>query len=77
MYTEIVRNITLTADESLIEAARTRARAEKRTLNEVFRLWLRRYVRRDAGSSSYDALMSELSYVEAGRTFSRAERNER
>ena len=35
-----MKNITLSADEGLIEAARERARTEHTTLNEQFRLWL-------------------------------------
>ena len=36
----MVKNITLSADEGLIEAARERARAEHTNVNEQFRLWL-------------------------------------
>ena len=35
-----MKNITLSADERLIETARERARAEHSTLNDQFRLWL-------------------------------------
>ncbi|MDZ7728611.1 MAG: hypothetical protein U5Q44_10705 [Dehalococcoidia bacterium] len=35
-----MKNITLSADENLIEAARERARRENTTLNEQFRRWL-------------------------------------
>ena len=35
-----MRNITLSADEKLIEAAREKARARYTTLNEEFRRWL-------------------------------------
>ncbi len=40
-----MKNITLSADEDLIEAARQRAAAEHTTLKEQFRLWLENYVR--------------------------------
>ena len=43
----LMKNITLSADEGLIEAARERARAEHTTLNEQFRLWLADYARRE------------------------------
>jgi len=36
----LMKNITLSADEALIEAARAQAKAENTTLNEQFRLWL-------------------------------------
>lgn len=42
-----VRNITLSADENLIEAARRRAAAQQTTLNAQFRLWLADYVGRE------------------------------
>lgn len=42
----MTRNITFSADEALIEAAREAARAENSTLNEQFRLWLESYARR-------------------------------
>jgi hypothetical protein len=35
-----MKNITLSADEELIEQARQLARAQKRTLNDAFREWL-------------------------------------
>jgi hypothetical protein len=41
-----MKNITLNADEGLIEAARQLARAEHATLNDQFRLWLAEYVQR-------------------------------
>ena len=40
-----MKNITLSADERLIEAARARALAERTTLNEQFREWLMEYAR--------------------------------
>ena len=42
-----MKNITLSADEALIEAARQRAASENTTLNEQFRRWLERYVHRE------------------------------
>ena len=41
-----MKNITLSADESVIEAARAQARAENTTLNEQFRVWLAGYAHR-------------------------------
>jgi hypothetical protein len=41
-----MKNITFTADESLIEAAREQARADQTTLNEQFRQWLEPYARK-------------------------------
>lgn len=41
-----MKNITLSADKALIEAARAQARADNSTLNEQFRQWLSEYVQR-------------------------------
>jgi hypothetical protein len=38
-----MRNITLSADDATIEAARKRAAAEGTTINEQFRIWLAQY----------------------------------
>jgi hypothetical protein len=36
-----MKNITLSADENLIEQARLTAKAQRKTLNSAFREWLR------------------------------------
>ncbi len=41
-----MKNITLSADENLIESARQRAASEQTTLNAKFREWLEDYVQR-------------------------------
>jgi len=73
----MMKNITLSADEDLIRKARERAMREKRSLNEAFREWLERYVARERAAEEYDELMKRLSYVRAGRKFTREEMNER
>ena len=55
-----MKNITLSADEGLIEAARERARAEHTTLNEQFRLWLVDYARREQQAERAMAVVREL-----------------
>lgn len=77
MYTSIVKNVTLSADASLVEKARLIARSEHKTLNAVFREWLEQYTSRLGGAQEFDALMKRLTYVDAGRHFSRDEMNER
>ncbi len=72
-----MKNITFSADESLIEQARRQAMLENTTLNELFRTWLERYVAQPAAAESYAALMTELAHVRAGGRFSREEMNER
>ncbi|MFT3801584.1 MAG: hypothetical protein QM766_10230 [Burkholderiaceae bacterium] len=73
-----MKNITLSADESLIEAARARAAAEKTTLNEQFRRWLADYAQTRDRMQRYDAAMQSLrGRLEVGRKLSRDEMNER
>ena len=73
-----MKNITLSADEKLIEAARTRARAEHTTLNEQFRVWLTQYARQQERMQRYDELMAEIrGKVRVGRKLTRDEMNER
>ena len=49
-----MKNITLSADEALIEAARERAMEEKTTLNAQFRVWLAEYSRVQDQLKAYD-----------------------
>jgi hypothetical protein len=72
-----MKNITLSANEKLIEEAREKARRHRTTLNALFREWLASYVRRGRCGSEYPELMGRLSYARPGRTFSRDELNER
>ena len=74
-----MKNITLSADERLIEAARERARAEHTTLNEQFRLWLADYARREQQAERAMAVVQELQgkVRTGGRKFTREEMNER
>jgi molybdenum-dependent DNA-binding transcriptional regulator ModE len=81
VYTEdfkTMKNITLSADEKLIEAARERARAEHTTLNEEFRRWLKAYARREQQAAEALAVMRELQgKLRVGRKLTRDEMNER
>lgn len=75
-----MKNITLSADEELIEAAREEARRRKTTLNAEFREWLARYARSRQGSErvhEYRRLMASMGEVSSGRRFSRDELNAR
>ncbi len=73
----MLKNITLSAERDLIEKARDRAAAENTTLNAEFRRWLAQYVQRPRTATEFSEIMSSMSYVQAGRTFSREEMNER
>jgi hypothetical protein len=72
-----LKNVTLSADEALIEQARRRAAAANTTLNELFRSWLARYVAQPAAAEQYERLMEHLGHVGSGGKFSRDEMNER
>ena len=73
----MARNITLNADEVLIERARKKAEQEKTSLNKLFREWIAKYVNRDNICVEYDNLMGSLKDVRPGRKFARDEMNER
>lgn len=73
-----MKNITLSADERLIEAARERARAEHTTLNDQFRDWLADYAGSEEQAARARAVMRELQgRVRVGRKLTRDEMNER
>jgi hypothetical protein len=73
-----MRNITLSADEDLIAAARTRAREARTTLNEEFRRWLADYANTGQQMQRYDAVMAELrGQLKVGRKLTRDEMNAR
>ena len=74
-----MKNITLSADEKLIEAARERARMEHTTLNEQFRRWLEDYARHRQRVADAMAVIQELRgrVRTGGRKFTRDEMNER
>jgi len=73
-----VKNITFSADEHLIEAARARAHTERTTLNDQFRAWLRDYAQQAERLAAYDELMQDLrGKMRVGRKLSRDEMNER
>ena len=73
----MLKNITLSADEALLKKARKMAASRNTTLNAEFRQWLASMVQRASTASSYQELMSRLSYAEAGGKFSREQLNER
>jgi len=72
-----MKNVTLSADDDLIEQARQVARSERKTLNAAFREWLEHYTSRAGSAREVEALMKRLRHVRAGRRFTRDEMNER
>lgn len=80
MYANLVKNITLTADEHLIEQARAVARSQHKTLNVAFREWLSQYAtegEQDGVVQEYRALMARLRHLESSGPYTRDEMNER
>ena len=74
-----MRNITLSAEEGLIEEARRLAASRSTTLNAEFRQWLAGYVGRKRQAEKAMATIRELQaiYGTGGRKFTREEMNER
>jgi hypothetical protein len=73
-----MKNITFTAEESLIEAARDQARADNTTLNEQFRHWLEQYARKRQAARAAEVMERLGRYVASGgRPASRDALNER
>ncbi len=75
-------NITLSAEEALIEKARAKALAGKTTLEEEIRRWLEEYAREETEGQRLLArhleTMARLKHVSTGgRKFTREEMNER
>jgi hypothetical protein len=74
-----VKNITLSAPEPLIEAARKQALAQHSTLNAEFRKWLEDFSQRQQKAEDTLAILRKISsYASSGgRKFTRDEMNER
>ncbi|MEX2517256.1 MAG: hypothetical protein WD572_10185 [Gammaproteobacteria bacterium] len=74
-----MKNITLSAEDRLIEAARAKAREQHTTLNAEFRRWLAEYVQQQQQAETALALIADLQKKArtGGRHFSRDEMNER
>ena len=72
-----MKNITLSADEDLIERARLVARSQHKTLNAAFREWLLTFTRQSGDVQEFDALMRRLRHIRSGGPYTRDEMNER
>lgn len=72
-----MKNITLSADEDLIEQARVIARSQRKSLNVLFREWLVQFTAQSGSAQEVDSLTKRLRHIRAGRHFSRDELNER
>ncbi len=72
-----MKNITLSAEEDLIENAREVARKQKSTVNALFREWLKDLVKQQDREEKLRNLDRRLEYADAGGKFTREEMNER
>ena len=73
-----MKNITLSADEELIQGARRRANAENTTLNNLFRLWLASYAApRSLSPEDIRHAAKSMGHFRVGERLTRDERNER
>lgn len=72
-----MKNITFSADPTVIQKAREQARKAGMTLNDAFRQWLGAFAGQGSGDANYRDLMKQLSYARSGKRFSRQELNER
>lgn len=77
VYTENVKNVTLSAEDRLIQRAREVARGRSTTLNQLFREWLVELTGEKARKDRYDDLMRRLGHARSGGRFSRDEMNAR
>jgi hypothetical protein len=77
VYTISVKNITLSADEHLIEQAREAAQAQHTTINAAFREWLKEFSGRERRASEFDDLVERLKDYSVDRKYTREEMNER
>ncbi len=77
LYTRVVKDITPSADENLIDLASERAKARHTTLNEAFNEWLADYTRSEYVAKAIEECYARLSYVNSGRKYTREEMNER
>lgn len=73
----MIRNITLSAEDAIIDLARARARAERKSLNTIFREWLTQYVGQMRSATTFTRLMRKLRYAKPGRSFTRDDFNAR
>lgn len=72
-----MKNVTLSADEELIEQAREWARLQKSTLNALFRQWLSELVKQKESEERLKVLELRIGYARSGGKFSREEMNAR
>ena len=72
-----MENITLSAEDHLIEQVRELAQSRNTSLNAMFREWLEDTAKTKDRMQKVDALLDRMEYVTVGQKFTRDELNER
>ena len=72
-----MRNITLSAEDEVIDGARERARRENRSLNDAFRDWLGVYSGGKEKKLTLREIQKRWSHIKTGGPYTREEMNAR
>jgi predicted transcriptional regulator YdeE len=73
----MLKNITLSAEDLTIQKAREKAGKEQKTLNNLFREWLKRYINNTNMEDEFERFMERTGYVNPGKKFTKEELNAR
>ena len=81
VYTKNMKNITLSAQEDIIEKARKVAAEQNSTLNTLFREWLVEVSNKQTSDKDIEAKLNRLwkrtGYLRVGKKLTREEMNKR
>ena len=73
----MLKNITLSAEDVLIKKAREKAQTEQRTINGLFREWLKKYINQTKTHNNFEEFMNQANYARPGKKLTREEMNAR
>ena len=77
VYTVVMKNVTLSAEDRVLDRARELARRRSTTLNQMFRDWLSELTAERARKDRFEQLMRRLAHARSGGRFTRDEMNAR
>ena len=77
VYTEPMKNVTMSVDERVLERARELARQRSTTLNQMFRDWLTELTAGRPRKDRYEELMRRLGRARSGGAQTRDDMNAR
>lgn len=72
-----MKNVTLSAEDRVLEQAREVARRRSTTLNQMFREWLAELTAERSRKERFELLMRRLGHARSGGPFTRDEMNAR